>query len=382
MTQQAQSETRSPEKPARNVTLLEILSGPVVGSVVSFVLAIVTATVLLRIAGFDVLEGYQAMLEGIVGSTITVADAFARATPLIFTGLAVAIALQAGLFNVGVEGQLLLGAMAAAIVGLIQGIPGWVQIPLAFLAAAVVGGLWGMIPAFLKARFHAHEVITTIMLNYVVTLLTGYLANYTFHPESEMMPATGYIATSAELPRLIAGSQLTSGLFIAIVCAVLLAVLLRRSFLGYEIRAVGLNYEAAEAKGISQTRIWLLTMLISGAIAGMGGAGEVLGVHRRFIEGFSPGYGFDGIAVALMGSSNPLGTVPAGIVLGAIRSGASAMDRTTQIPADFIFVLQGLILIFLSVPGLLRIILEKRRATVEPDHLPVQPAILPGEGTD
>jgi ABC-type uncharacterized transport system permease subunit len=375
MTQQAQSVKHPQEKRPRRATVLEILSGPVIGSAVSFVLAIVTATVLIQLAGFSVQEGYQAMLEGIFGSTITIADVFARATPLIFTGLSVAIALRAGLFNVGTEGQLLLGAMAAALVGLVGGIPAWIHIPLAFFAAATVGGLWGMVPAFLKARFHAHEVITTIMLNYEVTLFTGYLANYTFHPESEMMPATGYIVQSAELPRLIQGSQLTIALFVAIICAVLLGLLLRRSYLGYEIRAVGLNAQAAEAKGISQTRIWVLTMLISGAVAGMGGAGEVLGVHRRFIEGFSPGYGFDGIAVALMGSSDPLGTVPAGIVLGAIRSGALMMDRTTRIPADFVVVIQGLILIFLSVPGLLRIILEKRRAVIEPDRYPVQPAV-------
>jgi ABC-type uncharacterized transport system permease subunit len=375
MTQQAQSVKHPQEKRPRRESALEVLSGPVVGSAVSFVLAIITATVLIQLAGFSVLEGYRAMLEGIFGSTITIADVFARATPLIFTGLSVAIALRAGLFNVGTEGQLLLGAMAAALVGLIGGIPAWIHIPLAFFAAAIVGGLWGMVPAFLKARFHAHEVITTIMLNYVVILFTGYLANYTFHPESEMMPATDYIVRSAELPRLIPGSQLTIALFVAIICAVLLGLLLKRSYLGYEIRAVGLNAQAAEAKGISQTRIWVLTMLISGAVAGMGGAGEVLGVHRRFIEGFSPGYGFDGIAVALMGSSDPLGTVPAGIVLGAIRSGALMMDRTTRIPADFVVVIQGLILIFLSVPGLLRIILEKRRAVVEPERSPVQPAV-------
>ncbi len=375
MTQQAQSVKHPQEKRPQRAAVLEILSGPVIGSAVSFILAIITATVLIQLAGFSVLEGYQAMLEGIFGSTITIADVFARATPLIFTGLSVAIALRAGLFNVGTEGQLLLGAMAAALVGLVEGIPAWIHIPLAFFAAATAGGLWGMVPAFLKARFHAHEVITTIMLNYVVILFTGYLANYTFHPESEMMPATGYIVRSAELPRLIQGSQLTIALFVAIICAVLLGLLLRRSYLGYEIRAVGLNAQAAEAKGISQTRIWVLTMLISGAVAGMGGAGEVLGVHRRFIEGFSPGYGFDGIAVALMGSSDPLGTVPAGIVLGAIRSGALMMDRTTRIPADFVVVIQGLILIFLSVPGLLRIILEKRRSVVEPERSPVQPAV-------
>jgi simple sugar transport system permease protein len=349
-------------------TILELLAGPFVGALVSFALAIIAATVLITLAGFDVLEGYQSMLKGIFGSPVSMADVLSRMTPLIFTGLSVGIALRAGLFNVGTEGQLLLGAMAAALVGLIDGLPGWLHISLALLAAACVGGLWGMVPAVLKARFNAHEVITTIMLNYVVILFTGYLANYPFHPPTEMMPATAYVARSAELPRLVQGSQLTIGLFVGIGCALLLALLLRRSVLGYEIRAVGLNPAAAEAKGISQTRIWLLTMAIAGAMGGLGGSVEVLGVHRRFIDGFSPGYGFDGIAVALMGFSNPLGTIPAALVLGAIRVGALAMDRTTRIPADFVIVIQGLVLLFLSTPGLLRLILQKRRAAPAPER--------------
>lgn len=349
-------------------SLLDLLAGPFVGALVSFVLAIVAATILITLAGFDVLEGYRAMLDGIFGSSVSMADVLSRTTPLIFTGLSVGIALRAGLFNVGTEGQLLMGAMAAALVGLIEGLPVWLHIPLALLAAAFVGGLWGMVPAILKARFHAHEVITTIMLNYVVSLFTGYLANYPFHPPDEMMPATGNVVQSAELQRLVQGSQLTIGLFVSIACALLLGWLLRGSVLGYEIRAVGLNPAAAEAKGISQARTWLVAMAIGGAMAGLGGAVEVLGVHRRFIEGFSPGYGFDGIAVALMGSSNPLGTIPAALVLGAIRVGALAMDRTTQIPADFVVVIQGLVLLFLSAPGLLRLILQRRRAAVAPER--------------
>lgn len=355
--------------------LVDFLLGPIVGTVLSFVMAIIVATVLIRLAGFGVLEGYQAMLEGAFGSRVALADVLSRSTPLIFTGLSVAIALRAGLFNVGTEGQLLLGAMAALVVGLIEGLPMWIHIPLAFLAAAIVGGLWGMVPAVLKARFRAHEVITTIMLNYVITFFTGYLANYPLHPPTEMMPATAHAAESAQLPRLVQGSQLTIALFVGVGSALLLSLLLRRSVLGYEIRAVGLNAQAAEAKGISQTRAWLTAMAIGGAVAGLGGAGEVLGVHRRFIEGFSPGYGFDGIAVALMGSSNPLGVVPAALVMGAIRTGALAMDRTTRIPADFVVVIQGLVLLFLSAPGLLQLILQRRRASIAPEKYSAPPAI-------
>jgi simple sugar transport system permease protein len=172
------------------------------------------------------------------------------------------------------------------------------------------------------------------------------------------------IPASAQLPRLVAGSQLTIGLFIAVGAAVLLKVLLTRSVLGYEIRAVGLNAQAAEAKGISQVKVWLLAMAIGGALAGLAGATEVLGIHRRFVEGFSPGYGFDGIAVALMGYSDPLGAIAAALVIGAIRTGAMVMDRATRIPVDFVVVIQGLLLIFLAVPGLLHF-LRRRNGEIE-----------------
>jgi simple sugar transport system permease protein len=252
--------------------------------------------------------------------------------------------------------------MAAAVVGLIEGLPAVLHLPLALAAAAAAGALWGLIPALLKARFGAHEVITTIMLNYVVILLTGYLANYTFHPASEMMPATDYVAPSVTLSPLVTGSHLTVALFVGGICAVFLSLLLRRSVLGYEIRAVGLNPEAAEASGIDQGRVWAVAMMLGGALAGLGGAAEVLSVHQRFIEGFSPGYGFDGIAVALMGFKSPIGAVPAAILLGAIRAGALTMDRTTRIPADFVTVIQALMLLALSVPGLSRMILRMRRS--------------------
>ncbi|MCJ7533773.1 MAG: ABC transporter permease [Anaerolineales bacterium] len=341
--------------------LLALITSRVISSLLSFVLAIGVATLLITIAGFDVSKGYQAMLKGAFGSPVSIADVFARATPLIFTGLAVAVALRASLFNVGVEGQMLIGAMAASQVGLIQGLPASIHVPLAFLSAAIVGGLWGMVPAFLKARFRAHEVITTIMLNYVVILFTGYLANYPLHAQGEMLPATIKVAVSAQLPRLIKGGQLTIAFFIAVVSAIVLKLLIDRSVLGYEIRAVGLNPKAAEAKGISQTKCWLYAMAISGAMAGFAGAGEVLGIHRRFIEGFSPGYGFDGIAVALMGYNDPLGSVIAGLILGMIRTGALVMDRTTRIPVDFVIVIQGLMLVFLAVPGLLDFLRERKK---------------------
>jgi simple sugar transport system permease protein len=356
-------------------TFAQLLGGHMLGTVVSFVLALLAATLAIWLAGFNVVAGYQALLTGALGSPTAVADVLARSVPLIFTGLSVAFAFRAGLFNVGAEGQLLVGAMAAVVVGLAEGWPSWLHLTLAFAAGAVAGAAWGVLPAILKARFRAHEVITTIMLNYVAALLTAYLANYPLHPPAELLPATARVAESAQVPRLLAGSQLSAVLFLALACAVLLNLLLQRTVVGYEIRAVGLNARAAEAGGISQTKSWIVAMALGGAAAGLGGAGEVLAVHRRFIEGFSPGYGFDGIAVALIGGASPLGAVPAALVLGAIRVGAVAMDRTTDIPADFVVVIQGLVLVFLALPGLLRLAVERLRA-----RAPVAPTAAPETG--
>jgi general nucleoside transport system permease protein len=346
--------------------LLTFITSRLASSMVSFLLAIGVATLFITVAGFDVGEGYQALFKGAFGSPAAIADDLARATPLIFTGLAVAIALRAGLFNVGVQGQMYMGALVASQVGLIRGLSAWVHVPLVFLSAAIVGGLWGMVPAILKARFRAHEVITTIMLNYVVIFFTSYLINYPLHDPGEPTAATIKVVDSVQLPHLIKGGGVTIAIFIAIGIAIILKLLIDRSVLGYEIRAVGLNPKAAEAKGIGQARTWLYAMAISGAIAGFVGASEILGTYGRFTVGFSPTYGFDGIAIALMGYSDPLGAVIAAIILGTIRSGALVMNRTTGIPVDFVVVIQGLILIFLAIPGLLYFIKERKKKPSKP----------------
>lgn len=346
-----------------------LFSGRIGTSLLSILLAFGTATLFIALFGFEVGEGYQAMIRGAFGSPVAIADTLARATPLIFTGLGVAIGLRAGLFNVGIEGQMLMGALAASQVGLIGGLSGWIHIPLVFISAIVAGALCGIIPAILKSRFRAHEVITTIMLNYVVILFTGYMANYPLHAEGDMMPATVRISESVQLARLVPGGQLTLALFVAIGAAIALKFFIDSSVYGYEIRAVGLNPQAAEAKGISRERAWIIAMGIGGAMAGLAGAGEVMGIHRRFIQGFSPGYGFDGIAVALMGYSDPLGVVFSALILGAIRTGAMVMDRTTRIPVDFVVVIQGLVLLFLAMPGLMDLFKRRRikRPTYSPD---------------
>jgi simple sugar transport system permease protein len=204
------------------------------------------------------------------------------------------------------------------------------------------------------------------MLNYVVILFTGYLVNFPLHDPNAQTSETLEVTASAQLPRLIKGGGVTITIFIAIALAIILKLVIDHSILGYEIRAVGLNPKAAEAKGISQARGWLYAMAISGAIAGFAGASEIMGTYGRFIAGFSATYGFDGIAIALMGYSDPLGAVIAALVLGTIRSGALVMDRNTGIPVDFVVVIQGVILIFLAIPGLLDFLRQRKKNIESP----------------
>jgi simple sugar transport system permease protein len=249
--------------------------------------------------------------------------------------------------------------MASAVVGIsFDGLPAPVHITLALLAGAVAGGLWGFIPAYLRAKFGAHEVITTMMLSYVALYLTSYMVNYPFK-------APGWVAhtipvlESARLPRILSPTQLSASLYVVVLLVVLTEYVLRRTVLGFELRATGLNPDAAENAGINVNRSMILALVISGAIAGLGGSGEILGVHRRFIDNFSPGYGWDGLAVALVGGLNPVGAFLAAILFGALRSGGMAMTRATGVPLDIVFLLQALVILFVAAPKMIRTLLKR-----------------------
>jgi simple sugar transport system permease protein len=227
------------------------------------------------------------------------------------------------------------------------------------LLAGIAGGAaWGFIPAVLKAKLGAHEVITTMMLSYVALYLTSYMVNYPLKAPG-WVPQTVLVAPSAELPRILPPTQLSASFIIAILLTGITAYLLEKTTIGYEVRAIGLNPAAAENSGINIKRGIILALVISGAIAGLGGAGEVLGLHRRFIDGFSPGYGWDGLAVALIGGLNPWGSVFAAIFFGALRSGGMVMNRATGVPLDLIVLLQALVVLFVAAPKLVRYLLKK-----------------------
>jgi general nucleoside transport system permease protein len=290
-----------------------------------------------------------------------------QATPLIFTGLAVALAFQCGLLNIGAEGQLYVGAFAAAWTGITFGrLPGALLIPLAMLAAMLAGAIWGAIPGLLKARFGSHEVINTIMLNFIAVGLISYLVqNYYKEPGDPIMQSVP-VAEQAHLARF-AGLLAPFGVnfprriplnvsfLLALLAALLVWLFLWRTKWGYEIRAVGSNASAAEYGGVNVSRQIVLAMALSGALAGMVGINEVLGYRHRYYHDYSPGYGFTGIAVALLGRNHPLGVVLAAVLFGALLRGGLFVDIFSEkVSKDLVQVLQAVIILFVAMEGLFR----------------------------
>ncbi len=293
-------------------------------------------------------------------------ESLTTATPYIFAGLAVALGFRCGLFNIGAEGQFFIGALASAWVGYsVLGMPWYLHLPLALLAGAIGGALWAAIPGYLKAATGAHEVVNTIMMNWIAFRLSDWLLN-------GPMKATGYrpvtpvIETSAELPRLFPDPlRFHVGFFLALAVAALVYWLLFKTTLGFEIRAVGANPGAARYAGMNIKRNFVLAMVLSGTLAGLAGATQVLGVDHWVGQGFSAGYGFDSIALALLGKSHPLGVVLAALLFGFLRSGATRMQSLAGIPMDIISVIQGLVIVFVAAPAIIRALYRIKAARTE-----------------
>jgi general nucleoside transport system permease protein len=250
--------------------------------VLTLIMALIVGAIIMEVSGKDARKAYDVLWDSALGNSRARANSLLAATPLIFTGLATAVAFRAGIFNVGVEGSLYMGAFAAAWVGFtFIHVPGLILITLALLFAGIAGGVWGLIPGYLKARLRVDEVVTTIMLNYVAILFTAYLVRGPFYLPGMANAMSKSIAPQAELPRLVERSQLNAGLFIALGCVVLVMILIRGTTLGYELRTVGDNPLFARWSGIPVASTILKIMFVSGFLGGLAGAGQVLGVHQR-----------------------------------------------------------------------------------------------------
>lgn len=304
-------------------------------------------------------------------------------TPLIFTGLAVAFAFRTGLFNIGAEGQFIVGQMGAAVAGYaLVGLPAPLHVLLALAAGALAGAVWAGIPGYLKARLGAHEVINTIMMNYIALYLTHYLVVGPLkgHP---YLPVTREIADTAKLWRFLPPTRANLGILVAVILAAVIYYILWRTTLGYECRAVGLSPDAAEYAGINVPRNLMLSMLISGSLAGTGGAVQVLGVQHKFYDLFGfTGYGFDGIAVALLGNNHPVGVLGGAALFGILARGSQKMQSVAGVPKEIIGIIQAAIVIFVATDYLVRRLVRWRRRSqpVTPDLM--RDAFLAGDPSE
>jgi ABC-type uncharacterized transport system permease subunit len=347
--------------------LKELLNSLLV-PLLAIVTAIIIGGIVIAVVGGNPFAAYLGLAQGAFGSAKALSETAVWATPYIFAGLAVALAFKGGLFNIGGEGQLAVGAVVSALIGyalpewLHTSIPWFIHLPLTVGLGVLGGAIWGAIPGALKAYTGGHEVINTIMMNYIALNLTSFLLNGPMRDPNplNLSAKTPDIAVSARIPPIFPGLRVHWGFVLALLMSVFIWWLLQKTTLGFEIRTVGANPDAAKYAGINVKWNIILTMGISGALAGLAGVIEVTALNYRHELGFSLGYGFDAIAIALLGKNNPYGVVLAAILFGAMRNGGTRMQFLTQIPVDIISVIQALILLFVAADAIIRFIYRIR----------------------
>ena len=341
----------------------------------------------IKTAFSEIFISYKALFTGSIGDPVRIFNAIAsgekqaiyeainpfleslvQATPYIFAGLAVALGFRAGLFNIGVEGQLFIGAACATFVGYaVKGLPWIIHMPLAFIAGGLGGALWGFIAGFLKAKTGAHEVINTIMLNWIAFRLTEWLLSGPMtRPGSGGMPISPIIEESAQIPQFFPSPvRFHLGFFIALAFAWLIWWILFKTKWGLNMRTVGTNPRAAKYAGLNVNTTTMIGMALSGALAGLAGSIQILAVNRSMALGLSSGYGFDSIALALIGNNHPLGVVLSSILFGTLRNGATRMMVVSKIPIDIVSVIQAIILMFVAAPAIIRALYRLRKPKQE-----------------
>ena len=320
--------------------------------IVAVLVAMLLAAILIKLQGLNPITAYKSLFKTAFGSIEGLGVTLGKSTPLVLSGLAVAVGLRAGLFNIGAQGQLLSGALAAAWAGVtFDGLPGYIHIPIALVIGAFFGSVVAGISGFLKAYRGVHEVITTIMLNSIVMAVADYLASGKLREPDQFLTRTSEIAESAKLP--IYGN-LPSGFFMAVVLAISIWWILGRTTSGFRIETVGRNRHAAWYAGIPVKRTVISAMLISGAIAGLGGAVETLGITYRYAPAFNLGLGFDGITIALLGRVHPIGLIPGAVLIGGMRAGAANMQFDSGVAPELVDLLMALILLLVTAPLITR----------------------------
>jgi simple sugar transport system permease protein len=339
---------------------LASLAGVALGPVFAVALALAAGALLIWAMGINPVSAYEALVTGSVGSLNALGETLVKAAPLMFTGLSFAIAFRCGLVNIGAEGQLHIGGLTSVCAGIfIKHLPAVIHLPLALTAGFVGGGAWGLLSGWLRTRFGASEIITTVMLNYVAIYLVSYLVTGPLKAPPGNMPHTEMVEAASQLPRILPGTRLHLGFVVALLAIAFYYVFLWRSREGFELRVVGQNPDAAAYAGMKPATSVMLAMFLAGGMGGLAGAGEILGIQHRLIQAFSPGYGFDGIAVALLGMNTPAGIVLSSILFGVLRSGGNMMQMMAEVPIALISVIQALVI--LSVVARISKSLRRRR---------------------
>lgn len=318
-------------------------------SFASLIISLLVSSLLIKMAEADILTAFGSLWSGAFGSIRALLETLVRSTPLILTGLAASMAFRGKIWNIGAEGQLFIGAMAGYwATQMFAGLPSVLLIPLIIVFSFIGGAVWGVLAGFLKTRFDVDVIISTIMLNYIATYFLSFMlsANGPWREDGSFFQQTGKLPVNTFFPILVPRSRLHLGFLVAILAAVLIYILMKRTSLGYEIRSFGFNPIASRFKGINISKTVIIIMLISGGLAGLAGAGELFGIHHRLRPDISVDLGYTGIIVAMLAGLNPIAVIPAGIIFGALLNGATKLQIISGVPSSLIYVIQATVLLF------------------------------------
>jgi ABC-type uncharacterized transport system permease subunit len=321
----------------------------------SVILSFLICGIIVWILGANPFVGYSALIQGALGSIYNICISLNKAIPLIFVGLSVTLAFRGATYNIGAEGQLYFGALGAVLIGLNLNTFPIIHILLGLLAAFLGGFLWAFIPAILKFKLRINEVITTLLLNYVAIYFINFLVAGPISDHSGLFPQTSAVSLTSRLPIIIPKTRLHAGIIIVLLIALILYITLKMTIFGYKINVIGLAPDTAKYAGIKVHRSKMLILMISGGIAGIAGGVEILGRQFRLMDGFSPGWGYTGIAVALLGGLEPLGVLLAGIYFGILEAGANSMQRILMIPSAVVYIIESLAVVFVVIGSNLNI---------------------------
>ncbi len=319
-------------------------------SLTAVLIGLLMGAVILQLTGYNPLLAYESLLSSAFGDYYAVLDTLTAMMPIMFTGAAAALMFKSSLFFIGMEGQLYIGSITAFLAGYLLPLPPGLHVIVAFLAGGLGGLLWGLGPGYLRAKFGVNETVTAIMLNWVAIYFTDYIVQYAFADPRASIARTYKILPTAAIPKISSGIPLSWGFVVAVAATIVTGYLLYNTTIGYEVRAVGLNPQAARVAKISVERTYLKAFLISGFLAGLAGASMVLGVFNSIVYRFSPGYGWDGITAALIARNNPYMVMPASLLLATLRTGSIGMMLGAGVSNEMVLAIQGIILIAAAAP--------------------------------